>query len=181
MRVLLVAVIAASLMGACTQSRTGPTDALDPIAATGPDPSRAEILYGTVTDARTVEIQGRSAGFFSKSGRFAAFSAGAILLGPLGAALGVVGAVVGSLVDQAVTSRSGVEVTVDLDDGPSISVVQVTKPDAPPLVIGTPVAVVFAEGVATVVPVPEDASVTLAAEDEPWIDPDEATPQPDGE
>lgn len=181
MRILLVAVIAASIMGACTQSRTEPADTLDSLAVAGPDPSRAEVLFGTVTDARTVEIQGQDTGVLSNTGRFAAFSAGAMLLGPVGAALGVVGALVGSLVEQAATTSSGVEVLVELDDGRSIAVVRATKSDAPSLITGTPVAVVLAEGGATVVPLPEDLSATLAAEDRSWIDPDEPTPKAAGE
>lgn len=134
------AIVAVTLTGCSTPSAT---------TYTRQDVGRImESTRGTVVDSRTVEIAGESSGFGAAATGIAAGVAGASTIGSgsgsvvAGALLGLMGAVVGALAEEALTSRTGVEYTVETEDGRVMTVIQ-NPESGEPLPAGTPVRVQF--------------------------------------
>jgi outer membrane lipoprotein SlyB len=89
-----------------------------------------DVHYGTVTDVDQVTIEGKRTHTGSVGGGFVGYEAGRAIggsgaAGNIGGAVGsVAGAVVGSAVEEGATRQAGLQITVELDGGRSIAVVQ---------------------------------------------------------
>ena len=87
------------------------------------------VQFGTVIALRDIEIMGETSGGGSLAGAVAGGVAGAHVGGGSGRIVGgtaglVAGAAVGSLIEQAIRKRGGVEYTVVLENGKTITVAQ---------------------------------------------------------
>ncbi len=140
-----------------------------------------ESTPGTVVKARTVEIAGESSGLGAAATGIAAGTIGASTIGSgsgsvvAGALLGLVGVVVGTIAEEMLTSRTGVEYTVETADGRMLTVIQNAE-DGEPLPPGTPVQVQFGGQYTRVIPdAPAAGPVTTAPEAPP---PAAAAPAP---
>jgi outer membrane lipoprotein SlyB len=126
-----------------------------------------EMTRGTVVSARPVHIQGESSGLGAAAGGIAAGTIGYSTIGSdsgaaiAGVLLGIAGAVVGALVEQAVTSESGTEYTVQMNDGRTITIVQNEDGAGETIAAGTPVLVQWAGEYSRVIP--DQASLSPAA------------------
>lgn len=87
------------------------------------------VYYGTVLDVDEVQIEGTK----SPVGTIAGGAAGAVLGNTIGGGSGravatvlggIVGGIAGSAAEEGVTRKNGLELTVELDNGQIISVVQ---------------------------------------------------------
>ncbi len=89
-----------------------------------------DVRYGTVTDVDPVTIEGQRTHTGTVGGGFVGYEAGRAIgghgtSGSIGGAVGsVAGAVVGSAVEEGVTRQKGLQITVKLDGGGSVAVVQ---------------------------------------------------------
>jgi outer membrane lipoprotein SlyB len=103
-----------------------------------------DVHYGTVTDVDRVTIEGQRTHTGSVGGGFVGYEAGRAIgghgsAGSIGGAVGsVAGAVVGSAVEEGATRQDGLQLTVELDGGKSIAVVQAADQ---PFVVGERVKV----------------------------------------
>lgn len=93
-----------------------------------------QVQFGTVKHTRPVVIEGTKtpigAGAGAAVGGIAGSTVGDGTSGQIGAVLGAVaGGLVGGATEEQVTKSQGIEVTVQLDDGPMIAVVQKQEPD----------------------------------------------------
>ncbi len=127
-RFFLITLLASTafLFGACA-SRAGYESV--PAAAAGTSQS---IKSGTVLDVRLVTIEGQKTGIGyttgailgSAVGQTIGSGSGRILAAAGGAA---VGGIVGDQAEKDLTSKTGQEITIDLDEGPTIAIVQENK------------------------------------------------------
>ena len=89
-----------------------------------------DVRYGTVTDVDPVTIEGQRSHTGTVGGGFVGYEVGRAIgghgtSGRVGGAVGsVAGAVVGSAVEEGVTRQKGLQITVELDGGRSVAVVQ---------------------------------------------------------
>lgn len=107
------------------------------------------LQYGTVTAARDVKIQGRNTGTGAAIGATGGAIAGSALgrgWGSLAGLLGgaVVGGLAGAGTEQAIANKNGIEYTIAVDNGPTVSIVQYNGKDDLPFGIGQ--RVVFQNG-----------------------------------
>jgi outer membrane lipoprotein SlyB len=87
------------------------------------------LQYGTVMSARDVEIQGRNTGTGAAIGAGGGAIAGSALgsgWGSVAGALGglVVGGLAGAGTEQALAHHKGIEYTIAVENGPTVSIVQ---------------------------------------------------------
>lgn len=126
-RKILLIIPLCLFMVACAQHR-----AQDPSATTY---SRDQTLhvqqveFGTVTSVRSVQIEGTQSGIGAAAGTVVGGVAGSGIGDGRGSTIaavlgGVAGGVLGDKAENAVTKKAGLELTVQLDDGEMISVVQ---------------------------------------------------------
>lgn len=116
-----------------------------------------ETTSGTVVSARPVNIKGERTGLGVAAGGATgavigttAFSgSGGTIAGVL---MGLAGAVAGALAEEMLTSGSGVEYTIQTDDGRVVTVVQNDGGSEEPIVSGTPVLVQWGADYARVIP-----------------------------
>jgi outer membrane lipoprotein SlyB len=120
----LVALVAASHLAGCALHSRGDVYARE-------DTRQAwDVHYGTVTDVDQVTIEGKQTHAGSVGGGFVGYEVGRAIggggvAGSIGGAVGsVAGAVVGSAVEEGATRQAGLQITVELDGGRSIAVVQ---------------------------------------------------------
>lgn len=120
---LAAAVLAAMVATGCASSKSG--------SAYTRDEARQEmsVRMGVVEGVRGVTIEGTKTPIGAGAGTVVGGIAGSGVGGGRGAAVGaVVGAVAGGLagaaIEEGVTKRNGVEVTVKLDNGQLVAVVQ---------------------------------------------------------
>jgi len=115
--------IIASLLTGCASSRSGEVYSRD-------QARRAQtVQLGTVEFVKPVQIEGAKSGIGTAAGGIAGGVAGSTIGGGRGstlAALGgaIVGAVAGTAGEEALTRRDGLEITVRLDSGQVLAVVQ---------------------------------------------------------
>lgn len=100
------------------------------------------VQYGEVTDSRPVDITGQNTGTGAMGGAAAGAIGGSAIgqgRGSLLALVGgaIIGGIAGHMAEQAIADRKGVELTIDLDDGKTITIVQNLKKEDAPLAIGT--------------------------------------------
>lgn len=87
------------------------------------------VYYGTILAVNSVTIEGTQTGLGSVAGGALGGIAGHSIGGGHGQALGTVagvigGALLGSVVEEGATRQNGVEITVELDSGEVVAVVQ---------------------------------------------------------
>jgi outer membrane lipoprotein SlyB len=121
---LLAALIGAASLAGCTLPSRGDVYSRE-------DTRQAwDVHYGTVTDVDRVTIEGKQTHTGSVGGGFVGYEVGRAVggggtAGSIGGAVGsVAGAVVGSAVEEGVTRQAGLQITVELDGGRSLAVVQ---------------------------------------------------------
>jgi outer membrane lipoprotein SlyB len=164
MKRLLTGVLALSLAGCASPSQNRYN------AAFVGQPS--VLQYGTVTAAREVKIKGQNTGVGAAVGAGGGAVAGSALGRGWGSvagllAGGVLGGLAGAGTEQALSNRNGIEYTIAVENGPTISMVQyVVKDDAP---IGVGQRVVFQSGpgyqrVFPAAPAAQPRAVALAPE-----------------
>ena len=117
----------------------------------------ATMQYGTVDTVRLVAIEGEKNMIGQGSGAVIGGVAAHAVTGEHGRAIAtfvgsVVGAVVGGMAQEKFTQSQGMEITVVLDDGSEISVVQAVK-DTNEFVPGQRVRITYANGRARVTPI----------------------------
>lgn len=89
-----------------------------------------DVRYGEVTDVDPVTIEGQRTAMGKVGGGYVGYEAGRAIgghgtSGDIGGAVGAVaGAVAGEAVEERVTRQDGLQITVKLDDGRVIAVVQ---------------------------------------------------------
>lgn len=116
-----------------------------------------ETASGTVISSREVNISGSRSGMGAAAGGATGAVVGATSFSGGGGAvagvlMGIAGAVIGGLAEEMLTSRSGVEYTIETNDGRVVSVVQNAGDDEAPLPAGTPVRVQWGTDYARVTP-----------------------------
>ena len=153
-----------------------------------------ETTPGTVLSSRPVSISGSRSGAGAVAGGVTGGVIGATSIGGnsgalAGVLLGLAGALVGSVAEEAITSGSGHEYTIQTDDGRVVTVVQRQEGEQPPLPAGTPVRVQWGTDYSRVIPAPGATPAAGSAPppggarpaDDGWINPDAttgATPAP---
>jgi len=115
--------IIASLLTGCASSRSGE------VYSRGQARRAQTVQLGTVEFVKPVQIEGAKSGIGTAAGGIAGGVAGSTIGGGRGstlAALGgaIVGAVAGTAGEEALTRRDGLEITVRLDSGQVLAVVQ---------------------------------------------------------
>lgn len=114
---------AAALLSGCAASRSGEVYSRDQTRRT------QTVQYGTVQSVRTVQIEGTKSGLGTIGGGVAGGVAGSTIgsgKGQVLAALGgaALGAVGGTVAEEKLTKKARLEITVKLDSGSIIAVVQ---------------------------------------------------------
>jgi outer membrane lipoprotein SlyB len=120
---ILILFMSGSLLSACASSRSGQVYSRDQAR------SEMQVNYGTVKEVRNVQIEGTKSGVGAVAGGVTGGVLGSMVGGGKGRLLGAVvgalgGAAGGAVAEEQVTKRAGVEVTVELDTGEIITVVQ---------------------------------------------------------
>jgi len=119
----LVSLTAAALIAGCASSNSGEVYSRDQVRVT------QTVQPGTVEFVKNVQIEGTKSGVGSVAGGVAGGVLGSTIGGGKGsvlAALGgaAVGAVGGAVAEEKLTKKAGLEITVQLDNGSTIVVVQ---------------------------------------------------------
>lgn len=88
-----------------------------------------QVQFGTIVSVREVQIEGTQSGVGAVAGTVVGGVAGSGVGGGRGSAIaavvaGVAGGLIGNKVENAATKKQGLEITVQLDSGNIISVVQ---------------------------------------------------------
>jgi outer membrane lipoprotein SlyB len=124
---LLIAVMAlfmiSSMLTACASSRSAQIYSRDQAQ------HEMQVNYGTVKEVRQVLIEGTKSGVGAVAGGVTGGVLGSMVGGGKGRVLGAVigalgGAAGGALAEEEVTKRQGLEITVELDTGEIVTVVQ---------------------------------------------------------
>ncbi len=147
-----------------------------------------ETTPGTVVSSRQVNISGSRSGAGAVAGGVTGGVIGATSFSGNGGALagvllGLAGALVGSVAEEAISSGTGHEYTIQTDDGRVVTVVQRQEGDQPPIPAGTPVRVQWGSDYSRVIPAGGATPATGTAPSsggsapagEEWINPDETT------
>ena len=118
-----LALVGAMGLGGCASSLTG--GAYDRTEARG----AMAVRFGEVTTVRPVLVEGTKSGVGTVSGAAIGGIAGSTLGGGRGAAISTVigavaGGIAGSAIESGSTKKPGIEVTVRLDNGQYLAVVQ---------------------------------------------------------
>lgn len=119
----LLVVLATALLGACASNQSGTVYSRDEARA------MQEVQTGTVVDVRPVTIEGTKSGAGTIAGGVLGGIAGSGAGGGTGRALAaaagaVVGALGGSAVEEGITREKGLQITVKLDGGRTVAIVQ---------------------------------------------------------
>ena len=126
MKTLLSGVLAVVLilaLAGCATSRSGRVYSRDQARVVH------DVYDGTVVYSRPVQIEGTKSGLGTIAGSVLGGVVGHTIGGGSGKAVatvagGIAGAIAGSVAEEEVTKRNGVEVTVELDNGDTIAIVQ---------------------------------------------------------
>lgn len=121
--ILLVLFISGALLSACASSRSGQVYSRDQAR------QEMRVNYGTVREVRTVQIEGTQSGVGAVAGGVTGGVLGSMVGGGKGRILGTVigalgGAAGGALAEEEITKKQGVEVTVEMDTGEIVTIVQ---------------------------------------------------------
>lgn len=124
MLVLCILLITSTgLLTSCASSRSGQVYSRDQAR------QEMRVNYGTVREVQTVQIEGTQSGVGAVGGGVTGGVLGSMVGGGRGQVLGAVvgalgGAAVGALAEEGVTKRNGLAITVELDTGEIVTVVQ---------------------------------------------------------
>jgi len=111
------------LLTSCASSRSGQVYSRDQAR------QEMRVNYGTVREVRSVQIEGTQSGVGAVGGGVTGGVLGSMVGGGRGQVLGAVvgalgGAAVGAMAEEGVTRKNGLEITVELDTGEIVTVVQ---------------------------------------------------------
>ncbi|MFC5299839.1 glycine zipper 2TM domain-containing protein [Azospira restricta] len=119
----LTLALAATVLGGCAASKSG--------SAYTREQTRQEMVVrtGVVESVREVQIEGTKSGVGTAAGAVAGGVGGSHVGGGKGQIVGavvgaVVGGIAGSAIEEGVTRKTGVEITVRLDNGQLTAIVQ---------------------------------------------------------
>lgn len=124
MLILCIFLIASTgMLTSCASSRSGQVYSRDQAR------QEMRVNYGTVREVRAVQIEGTQTGVGAVGGGVTGGVLGSMVGGGRGQVLGAVvgalgGAAVGAMAEEGVTRRNGLEITVELDTGELVTVVQ---------------------------------------------------------
>lgn len=124
---LLTLILSALLLAGCAASRSGDVYTRDQTR------QEMTVRKGVVESVRVVAMEGTKSGVGTVAGAAVGGVAGSSVGGGKGQIVGaVIGAVAGGLagsaVEEGVTRKQALEITVDLDNGPTVVVVQEGAP-----------------------------------------------------
>ncbi len=110
-------------LASCASSRSGQVYSRDQAR------QEMRVNYGTVREVREVQIEGTQSGVGAVAGGVTGGVLGSMVGGGKGQVLGAVvgalgGAAGGALTEEAVTKKNALEITVELDTGEMLSIVQ---------------------------------------------------------
>lgn len=119
----LVLIAGSGLLASCASSRSGQVYSRDQAR------QEMRVNYGTVKEVRQVQIEGAQSGIGAVAGGVTGGVLGSMVGGGRGRVVGAVvgalgGAAGGHLAEEAITKRDGLEITVELDTGETVTVVQ---------------------------------------------------------
>ncbi len=125
-RAFTATLLLVSMMGmltSCASSRSGQVYSRDQAR------QEMRVHYGTVKEVRMVQIEGTQSGIGTVAGGVLGGVLGSFVGGGRGRVIGATvgalgGAAGGAVTESAVTKKDGVEVTVELDSGEIVTVVQ---------------------------------------------------------
>lgn len=134
------------LVVACAQNPSATTYSRDQVLHV------QQVQLGTITSVRQVQIEGTKSGVGAAAGTVVGAVAGSGVGDGRGSAIaavigGVAGGLIGDKVENAATKKAGVELTVQLDSGGLISVVQEAEE---PFGVGDRIRLLTSHGVARV-------------------------------
>jgi len=120
---VLFLVLASGLLTSCVSSRSAQVYSRDQAL------QEMRVNYGTVQSVRSVQMEGTQSGVGAVAGGVTGGVLGSMVGGGRGQVLGAVvgalgGAGVGALAEEGVTKKNALEITVELDTGEVLSVVQ---------------------------------------------------------
>ncbi len=127
MKKLLVLIVCSVVLAGCATSRSGEVYSRDQTRR------EMNVRMGTVESVREIQLEGTRSGVGTVAGGAVGGVAGSSMGKGRGEIIGaVIGAVAGGLagsaIEQGATRKQGVELTVRLDDGKTIAVVQEDDP-----------------------------------------------------
>lgn len=116
------------LVAACASSRSAQVYSRDQALR------EMRVYYGTILEVRPVQIEGTQSGVGAVAGGVTGGVLGSMVGGGNGRIVGGVvgalgGAAGGALAEEAITKKNGVEITVEMDSGEIVSVVQEADAD----------------------------------------------------
>ena len=140
--VLALAAVATTVSTGCVESQSGNVFSRDEAC------QAAEVYEGTVVDVREGKIEGSQSGVGAIGGGAMGGAVGSTIGGGSGNVVATVGgalagALIGNAVEKGVTGSKAVQVTVKLDTGKEIQVVQGTDI---PFAVGQRVRVIYSPG-----------------------------------
>ena len=121
--ILLFLCAGVSLLTSCVSSRSAQVYSRDQAM------QEMRVNYGTVQSVRNVQIEGTQSGIGAVGGGVTGGVLGSMVGGGRGQVLGAVvgalgGAAAGAMLEEGVTKKNALEITVELDSGEILSVVQ---------------------------------------------------------
>ncbi len=121
--ILLFLLAGASLLTSCVSSRSAQVYSRDQAM------QEMRVNYGTVQSVRNVQLEGTQSGIGAVGGGVTGGVLGSMVGGGRGQVLGAVvgalgGAAAGAMLEEGVTKKDALEITVELDSGEILSVVQ---------------------------------------------------------
>jgi outer membrane lipoprotein SlyB len=119
----LVLIAGSALLSSCASSRSAQVYSRDQAR------QEMRVNYGTVREVRDVQIEGTQSGVGAIAGGVTGGVLGSMVGGGRGRVVGAVigalgGAAGGHLAEEAITRKNGLEITVELDTGEMVTVVQ---------------------------------------------------------
>lgn len=129
-KLIAMALLATFFLAGCTSDLTGTT------YSAGEARQMQTVRFGTVAEARMVKLEGSQGEVGTLAGAAVGGVAGSTIGGEresaiAGIAGAVAGGVLGHMAEKKLTTKQGVEVTVRLEDGSYVSIVQQADPAAP--------------------------------------------------
>lgn len=115
--------VSAIFISGCASSRSGQVYSRDQAR------QEMRVLYGTILSVHEVQIEGTKSGVGAVAGGVTGGVLGSMVGGGRGRVLGAVGGALlgaggGALAEEGITKKAGLEISVELDSGDVVSVVQ---------------------------------------------------------
>ncbi|WP_243409919.1 glycine zipper 2TM domain-containing protein [Pokkaliibacter plantistimulans] len=131
-KIFFVSALVAStlIMSGCASTLTGDTYSRNEARQV------QNVQYGTITNMRFVKIEGNQSGLGAVPGAVVGGIAGSAIGGGRGQSLATVigavgGAIAGSAIEKQATTAQGINMTIRMDNGQSIAIVQEVDPNTP--------------------------------------------------